>query len=668
MRRLLPHAAAVAALGLAALPAWTQESGYLKNPPPLASVAPPLDSKVHLSRPNGPPQDLPYADTPFFEHVRVLPTAEETAPLKAPTVASGLKGVEAEATTPVVMQGGTAWVGTADGLYGSASGASGTFERHGTYGVAGPLSNVIAGIAVDSKGTLWVATPAGLSARSSDGEWRLIRGPQGLPWEELTAIAIDESDGIWLGSTWGLIHHRPYAEGRQWYYRAGERYLPGDQVERVHVANGGKTVYALTDKGWGRIDEVSRTLHEKAELIQARYLDRHRRLGMPSPALHNDAYTMETWTHGTQPSDGLWTSYHVTAMCMAYTLTGEERYKESATEGMEALYLLQNITEIPGLVARTMALVDEPAGKHHRGAHDWRETSGGKYIWRDDVSSDQIDGHYFAFYSYYEHIAKHDPAAKARIEKQIRQVTDYIVDNGFRIIDWDGEMTLWGWWDPERLNEKPVHYLESALYSMLMLSHLKLAHHITGDEKYDELYRMLIEEHGYLSNMLLTKKLYPDELNHSDDQMSAIGYYPFIQLEHDPFIRGVLQRTIRRHALIERDEHNSLIAFVYASMDPQDADIEGGLQTLREMPVDRRNWRMENSHRADIVLQPGESRQDMKVTRDLLPADERDFERWNMDPYRADTGGDGRTENSGEHYLLAYWMARYHGLLAAPAP
>jgi len=54
------------------------------------------------------------------------------------------------------------------------------------------------------------------------------------------------------------------------------------------------------------------------------------------------------------------------------------------------------------------------------------------------------------------------------------------------------------------------------------------------------------------------------------------------------------------------------------------------------------------------------------LTQTVLPADERQFERWNADPYVADHGGDGSVEGAGVHWLLPYWIARYHGILAGP--
>ncbi len=639
-----------------------RKDALLSPAPDLISLVPPLWSDVHKSTPDS-DTALPLADEPFVEHVRVDFPVTEALPT-GPSPAENVEPITGTTTTPRVQQAGLTWVGTDDGLYYSKDGE--IFVRHATYGVEGPLSNVIAGLATDSDNTLWVATPAGLSARTATGEWTSIRGRQGLPWEGLTSVAVAKDDGVWLGSTRGLILYRPKAEGRQWFYRAGERYLPGDVVRSVRMDDDGETVIAETSGGWTRVTPVARTLHGKAEHMLAELLERKMRLGMPSPPRYDDAYTQTNPVWGPQPSDGLWTSYHIASMSMAYALTGEDRYKAAAKESMEAMYLLQNVTGVTGLVARTVVTADDPYVEKAKQQDNWHETADGKYWWRDDVSSDQIDGHYFAFYMYYEHIAKNEPAEKARLVKQLRQVTDYIVDNNYQILDWDGERTMWGWWDPVSLNDEHIHYLESGIYSLMMLSFLKTTHYITEDQKYEDLYVDLIQNHHYLDNLLLTKKLWPDEMNHSDDQLAAICFYPFLQLAEDPTVRNALHRALRRYALIERDERNSLIAMVYASVDPEDADVEGAVQTLREMPQDRRNWAQDNGHRADVMYDPRPSVRGNDILLQLLPADERLFERWNQDPYRADNGGDGASDGAGVDYMLAYWLGRFHGVIAAP--
>ncbi|MBX3178264.1 MAG: hypothetical protein KF886_12955 [Candidatus Hydrogenedentes bacterium] len=642
-----------------------RKASFLNPVPKLMSLVPPLWSDVHKSTPDS-DVELPIADTPFMEHVRKDIAPDTSRAFPAPHPPAQIEAITPPITTPAIKQGALTWVGAEDGLFHSQDGES--YTRHASYGVDGPLSNRIAGLAADSRGALWVATPAGLSSRDAEGNWSSFRGREGLPWEELTCIAIDASDRIWLGSTRGLIQYRPYEEGRQWYYRAGERYLPHDHVTGLKIAEDGTVVAYLQGKtGMTTIAEEPRTLHGKAEHLLQELLARKMRLGMPSPPRYDDPWNRQNPVWEPQPSDGLWNSYHITSMSLAYALTGEERYKQAAKESMEAMYLLQNVTGIKGLVARTVVAADDPYVEKARTQDNWHESPDGNHWWRDDVSSDQIDGHYFAFYTYYEHIAKHDPAEKERLVKQIRQVTDYMLDNGYQIPDWDGEVTMWGWFDPVSLNDKHIHYLESGIYSLMMLSFLKTAHHITGDEKYEAHYVDLIQNHGYLSNLLLQKKLWPDEMNHSDDQLSAICFYPYLQIEHDPFIRDAVHRSLRRHALIERDERNSLMAMVYASVDPEDAEVEGAIQTLREMPLDRRNWAHDNSHRADVTFDPRPSVRGHDILLQLLPADERLFERWNQDPYRAFDGGDGRLDGAGVHYMLAYWLGRYHGVIAPPA-
>ena len=84
------------------------------------------------------------------------------------------------------------------------------------------------------------------------------------------------------------------------------------------------------------------------------------------------------------------------------------------------------------------------------------------------------------------------------------------------------------------------------------------------------------------------------------------------------------------------------------------------------MPLDRRTWAQPNSHRTDVIIDPRQDRFGDNTLVEVLPADERLFERWNQDPYRADYGGDGRLDGAGVHYMLAYWLGRYHGVIAAP--
>jgi hypothetical protein len=606
----------------------------------------------------GEPKELPVHVASFDVHVRgdVGPSAPD---MTAETVPSP----DGSQVNGVADLGGLRWVATDNGLYFGEPGAE--MKRHDHYGVDGPLATKVTALAAGRNGNLWVGTPLGLSMRDTEGNWYAIRGRQGLPYEDITAIAVDPDDNLWIGTSRGVIHYRPNDRGRQWFYRAGPRYLPHDEVESLALSSDSRSIYVTTPAGVSTINVVTKTLRQKADNLEALIEKRHRRRGLVAACEFEGPEEVSRFTVPAGPNDGLWTAYHVTALSLAYATTQDAAHKESARTGMHALYMLQNASGIPGLPARSVLPVEDVEKKRKKKNEEWHPSPEGELYWRGDTSSDEYCGHYMAFYTYWEHIARHDPAERELLIYQVRQMTDYLLKNNYQLIDVDGERTVWGFWNPEILNEDPWHYLENGLNALQITSFLKVTHHITGDQKYQEHYLKLMQEHDYLSNILTTKKLFPDESNHSDDQLGFCAWYPILQLEQDPKIRMKLHQGVRRHWLAEEPERPSFFTFVYATIDPNHADIDGAIQNLMEIPEDRRNWRMENSHRTDVSFDPRSNRFDRPMLRECLPADERNFEKWNNDPFEPDGGDvDGLIEESGATYLLPYWMGRYHGLFS----
>lgn len=609
----------------------------------LDNVVPPLrdedDPQSAGARPAG---ELPIVVEPFSVHVRSCP---EGAPEFPPAAAVELNGVR--------------WLGDDSGLYTETE--DGRFRRYERYGVNGPLSSVVRALALDPAGRLWVGTPLGLSILSTEGEWSHIRGKDGLPVEDVTALGFDNRGRAWIGTTRGAVQYRPDAEGRKWFYRAGPRYLPNDHVLQVYVEPDGRRAWFKTEGGnVSAIDETTTTLLEKAQSIEKRVNERHRRLGLVAACVLDDAYNPTSHTIHDFDNDGLWTAYHAAAMSLCYGATGDPAAKESARQSMHALYMLQNASGTPGLVARSVVPLEEGRKKDAQ----WRPSPGGEFYWKSDTSSDEIDGHYFAFYTYWEHIARHDDAEREQCIAQVRALTDYIVKNNYRLIDWDGERTRWGFWNPENLNDDPTHYIECGLNSLQILSFLDTAWYMTGDQKYRRHFEHLVTEHDYLSNVLLEKKVFPDENNHSDNQLGYVAWYPILQVEKDPAVRDALRKAVRRHYKIVAPERPSFYAFVTATIDPDYVNLEDAVLNLKRIPEDRRDWRMENSRRDDVAFSPRRDRFGKRQLLRVLPADERDFEKWNENPYAPDSGGEGRTEDDGAAYLLPYWMGRFHGFIA----
>lgn len=683
------------------LPQWLSAPATRELELGLANVLPPLLDEDDPRSMRTFQEAEPIADTLFTEHVRrVLSTEErDTARARlAPAPAPEDAPVGPDEPVAVASCAGAQWLGCTQGLFRRDT-EGGAWVRHASYGVNGPLASAITALAPGAGGVLWVGTPLGLSVRALDGAWRHLRGRDGLPVEHITALAVNEDGSLWIGTVRGAVLYRPGAEGRQWFYRAGGRYLAGDRVRAIAAAPGGMPVYFDTDGGICAIDTLEHTLAGKADTLEARLNHFHRRLGLVVESVLDDPHapTMAYTSDG--PNDGLWTSYHVTAMSLAYGATGETRYRDSAKEGMDAMIRLQNATGVPGLPARTIVPPEigtprREAAQDARDLHEreqWRPTPDGKYYWRSDTSNDEVDGHFLALYSYWRHIARHNPAEQERIAAQTRALAGHIIEHGYRLHDWDGKPTTWGYWNPGALNDDPSHYLENGLGSLQLLSFMKTAYAVTGDAKYQEHYLRLIEEHGYLSNLQLEKKVWPDMNNHSDDQLAYVAWYPLLQLEWDPAIRRALHRAVRRHYKIIEPKRSSFFYFVTATIDPGYVRLEKAVQNLRNIPTDRRMWRVENSHRADVHFEPRPNRFGRPVLERVLRADERDWAKWNQDPYEPDGGGPGRTspagvappdaeaeipasleypdgayENDGGSWLLAYWLGRYHGFILPP--
>ena len=157
--------------------------------------------------------------------------------------------------------------------------------------------------------------------------------------------------------------------------------------------------------------------------------------------------------------------------------------------------------------------------------------------------------------------------------------------------------------------------------------------------------------------------MFPDENNHSDNQLAFCALYPLLQLEYDPKARKTLQSAVRRHYKTISNDGSSFFYFAAATIDPDFIDIKSAVKDLRQTPTDRRQWKMTNSNRMDIVWSPRLSRFGRRQLLSVLPGDERNWAKWNGNPYYPDDGGDGRVEDDGASWLLGYWMGRYHGFI-----
>lgn len=536
------------------------------------------------------------------------------------------------------------------------------------------LQENVTALALDGDGNLWIGTSLGLNMRQPDGKMLAFTGKQGLPVAGITGLAWvgdGNSAGLWLATNRGAVRHH---EDR-WDYFAGRRWLPHDHVRDVAVEQEGG-IWLATRNGASRIGFQSWTLAQKAQ----HYLDinrqRHDRFGLVAECLLDLPGELETFRPRDSDNDGLWTGMFLAALSFQYAVTGNEEIRELADEHFAAMAFLEEVTGIAGLPARSIAeLYSKSADPACYPYCQWQANPAAGFDWKSDTSSDEITGHFFAYSIYYDLAAEGEQRQK--VVELVWRMADHIFSNDYFLIDWDGEHTTWGVWNPEFLwqwykladSEEAARYI-GLIYanSLEILSFMRTAYHVTGDEQFLLAYQNLINQYA-LDDLMLNASIYfPMVTNHSTDELLFLAYYPLLRYESDQVRREKYLDSLRRTWEYNRIEHASLFNIIYGALSErgEDFDLAAAIDNMRDTPLDLVDWRMENSHRLDVVVDPFPNRFGETVSSRHMPPvppDERRIMKWNGDPFVLDGGGAGTEEEAGTFWLLPYWMARYHGYI-----
>ena len=568
----------------------------------------------------------------------------------------------------------------------------------------------VLGVAFDSKGQLWFATKAGVGCQTAEG-WRFYEGKDGLPWNDFTSIVAGPNGAVWFTTHLGVIRF----DGKEWQYRQGPRWLADDDVAQAAVDVQGCAWFA-TAAGLSRLELRPITLAAKADFFEQeieRYIKRtpfgyvsEARLRHPADKASADPQDSD--------NDGLWTSMYGAGECFAFAATKDPKAKERAAKAFEALRFLQKVTqgcsnEPPkGFIARSIRPVEWPDPNAGQLEHDraqqrqekfwkvyeprWPKSADGKWYWKSDTSSDELDGHYF-FYPLYYDLCADTEAERVRVREVVRDATDHLLAHHFALIDHDGKPTRWGIYDPGHLNRDPLWWPERGLNSLSLLAYLSAAAHVTGDPKYSAASRELIEQHGYAHNAMYPKvQQGAGSGNQSDDEMAFMDYYGLLRCSQDEELKSMIRISFYFYWVNEAPEMNPFFNFAYAAcnldatanngrmefpLKPWPGWLEDSMATLYGFPLDRLNWPHRNSHRLDIVaLGPGRSYDIEEPDKDrergyrpngkVLPVENRHFNHWNTDPWQLDYSGNGSELGAGTVFLLPYYMGLYHGFIQKP--
>ena len=528
---------------------------------------------------------------------------------------------------------GSSAAATSEGLYERASG--GSWDRllvGDDDGLVWTHSSVRA-VTYDRLGRLWFATPAGVAVRLGKG-WRFFKAEQ-LPVNHFNCAAASADGAVWFGTDHGAV----FFDGDRWSYRQGPRWLPDDEVRAIAI-DGEGTVWLATAAGVGCIETRRMTLAEKAAFYERDIATHIARTpyGFVARARLSARGNRSTATPVDDDNDGLWTAMYGAAQCFAYAVDRSPESEQRATRAFEAMRFLQEVTQggehspPAGFVARSVLPTSGPdpnagrleADRQKRRESDrmwkvidprWPRSADGQWWWKCDTSSDELDGHYFFYALYYDHVAKTADQREA-VRGVVRGLTDHLIAHRFALVDHDGTPTRWAVFGPSKLNNDPRWSAERGLNSMSILSYLAVAEHVTGEARYATTAARLRDDHAYHANAGHPKwQRGVGSGNQSDDEMAFMSFYNLIRLTDDEQLRGRYLAAFYSYWRLEAPERNPLFNFLYAAVGsgesiettfgPRDLSLDGpwlaeSVDTLRRLPLDRINWPHANSHRLDV--------------------------------------------------------------------
>ncbi|CAG4999969.1 hypothetical protein DYBT9275_02356 [Dyadobacter sp. CECT 9275] len=572
------------------------------------------------------------------------------------------------------------------------------------------MKNVSA-LVTDSKGRLWFGSEEGVGYL--DGKsWKLFTGKEGLPYNKFTCAAAGEDGIVWFGTVKGAIE----VENDFFKYRFSRRWLADDRISHIAVQQDG-TAWFATGKGVSRIKRVAMSLEDKAQIFTRQVEERHNRMGFIAQSHLTERFNPASSEVAISDNDGMYTAMYGAAQAFRYAATGDMEAKALADRSFKACKWLVDISHEKGFPARVIIPVDwhEPVNeiysresnlRHQKSDPMWKDiyprfpkSKDGKFLWKCDTSSDELAGHFFFYGIYYDLVAKTEEEKKA-VREVVGDITDHLVRHGYKLVDYDGKVTRWGDFSPEYFNSV-YGYDQRGLNSMMMLSFLNVAKHVTGDPKYDQEAKTLRDKYNYHISAMHPKEFFPPEnVVPWDNNLCLMSMYGLIKYETDPSLLLMYRQSLEAAWQHISKQKNAFWDAIYASMANRFTELADQkmfenknlfpenrlyapkvvknlykasnngdyiLENLQKIPLDLIGYTMDNTHRLDVVFDTSPLQEEnvgWRTNGYALPVDERGHVRQDRDGFALlASEGDGHDEHEGTFFLLPYYMAHYHGLL-----
>lgn len=315
-------------------------------------------------------------------------------------------------------------------------------------------------------------------------------------------------------------------------------------------------------------------------------------------------------------------------------------------------------------------------------------------IYKCDTSNDELVGHYAVWHLAYDVFAAEDPELGEIIKNIVALHAQHFTDNNYCLTDAGGQPTSWARMSREYyLNAFSNGFTDGPLGTIILLQLYKVAHHITGDKKWDGEYRKLALDEPYRyadlaaehygRYAMIAKSLIDDEeneeqvfvqiakmMNYSDTRMAAVAYYTLLQLETDETLVEKYKKGADSWWNLIKYGRDVEWLLVY-QLCFNDKDILDGCGRkckdmlkwqLNHYPICARQFYIDNSDRPDLREEDGLMWEKDKNIPYAVSVDERGSLGANF--FHAKQGSSGRSLHECYNMILPYWIGRYNGVIA----
>ena len=275
------------------------------------------------------------------------------------------------------------------------------------------------------------------------------------------------------------------------------------------------------------------------------------------------------------------TSEMLAAYSHKYFITKDPEDQKIANKIFEGVLKLEKVTGVLGLFARSFNKTDKPLWHEEiLWYHEWHWSSSMPgYRWLGDLSADKFTSILYGVGTYWEFCA--DENYKQKAVDLLDRFMGRIIDNNFKLTDLDGKMTLWGNFCPDLPHQ--------ALNSLEMLMGLKVTYKLTGKERYNAAYHMLIDRYNYDDHQILSKIIWPEEWrNKGDDYHAARSLYMLMRYEEDNSLLIKYKMNLNRHWYVWQNhdftfEDDIWFIMVYHVLTGEDVFTEERKQAIKDM-------------------------------------------------------------------------------------